>query len=839
MLIKRSGSRAALLLGTALTALAYADGAFAQAANTGSAPGAQALEEVVVTATRQTDTVNRVPLSITAETQKSLDQQGIKSIGDLQATVPALQTYQLTPGVAQVSIRGINNANVGLAAAAGAPTTGFYLDDTPIQKRSVGGGVATNNGTPLPPLFDLERVEVLRGPQGTLYGGSSEGGTVRYITPQPSLTRYSAYARAEVSSTKDGQTSYEGGLAVGGPIIQDKLGFRASIFDRHYGGYLDYVNVNNPNQVDIKDANSRDVRLFRGAITWAMTDRARLTFSYLNSYDRSKDINQGYQESIPQINAGAVCYNTTGLRPGSTALFPGGTPCNAAAPPAGTTYVRPGYTYGPYQLGPYRTLDISGPSPAKTNLQIPALTIDYDFGPMTFKSITSYIYDSTKSVTPDTVSLVGATTANATVGSTPVPVFGLPFLGPAYPYPDLGAGNGHFYGENLRHGFSQEFRFASAGDARPFSWVAGAFYSNTRGDAVYEMYYDLNRESLAAYGLTAFQRFGSNAFLTSAGVLNGFLLPTTANGGLAGGSTAESPISPKFGLQYQLTDRDMLYLTASKGYRAGGINTLLPLAICGPALGLHGLQPTDIPGTYKSDTVWSYEAGGKFRLFNNAVQLNGDVYRIDWNNVQLTRTAGAGCGIPFTVNAGNARSQGFELEGQARPFAGLTLNGAVAYTDAYYTQDAVGVSGGPGTTPIIVATKGQHFETPPWSISVGARYDWRLSAMTNLYARADYRWAAKFSYVGTQIPSNNDYSPDWRYADANNLNLRVGVEYGDFDINAFINNVTDYHKGLTTGGRSGCIDGASCSVYAFYSPLYNVQPFSPPRQIGLQIAYRH
>src|SRR4051812_37410442 len=206
-----------------LCATTGATGAFAQ----GQAAGQ--LEEVVVTATRQADTVNRVPLSITAVTQKTMDQSGVRQLNDLVGAAPALAlTAQNSPSVANIAIRGISDNSLGSA------TTGFYLDDIPLQKRNAGGSF-TGNGTPLPPLFDLERIEVLRGPQGTLFGGSSEGGTIRYITPQPSLSRYSVYAKGEAFNTRRGDASYEAGVAVGGPIVPDKLGFRLSYDDKHTG----------------------------------------------------------------------------------------------------------------------------------------------------------------------------------------------------------------------------------------------------------------------------------------------------------------------------------------------------------------------------------------------------------------------------------------------------------------------------------------------------------------------------------------------------------------------------------------------------------------------------
>ena len=134
-----------------------------------------------------------MPLAVTALTQKSLDQQGVQTFADLQAKVPGLRiTGREASGNATVAIRGIRQQS-GTSA-----TTGFYLDETPLQKRAA-GGFGSQNGTPVPPLFDLERVEVLRGPQGTLFGGGSEGGTIRYIQPTPGLTDYSAYGARAVA----------------------------------------------------------------------------------------------------------------------------------------------------------------------------------------------------------------------------------------------------------------------------------------------------------------------------------------------------------------------------------------------------------------------------------------------------------------------------------------------------------------------------------------------------------------------------------------------------------------------------------------------------------------
>src|SRR5882762_11537553 len=152
------------------------------------------LTEIVVTATRHEESLSKVPISVTALTQEALDVRGVKDFQDVA---------RFSPGV-NIDNAGTNNISIrGIASTGGAGTTGIYLDDTPIQMRAL----AFNPDEALPKSFDIDRIEVLRGPQGTLFGSGSEGGTVRYITTQPSLTKSSIYARAEFSSSQGGDPS--------------------------------------------------------------------------------------------------------------------------------------------------------------------------------------------------------------------------------------------------------------------------------------------------------------------------------------------------------------------------------------------------------------------------------------------------------------------------------------------------------------------------------------------------------------------------------------------------------------------------------------------------------
>ena len=204
--------------------------------------GTSGLEEIVVTATRRAERLQDVPVSATAFNQEKLDVEGLRSIDDLTRLTPGV-TFQRDGTTASgnfndedsdINIRGVDST-------AGTSTVGIYIDDTPIQGRHI----SFTSFNAFPALFDLERVEVLRGPQGTLFGAGSEGGTVRFIQPSPDLHTDSMYMRSELATTHNGGATYELGAALGGPIIDDTLGFRLSASYREDGGWVNHVNYSN------------------------------------------------------------------------------------------------------------------------------------------------------------------------------------------------------------------------------------------------------------------------------------------------------------------------------------------------------------------------------------------------------------------------------------------------------------------------------------------------------------------------------------------------------------------------------------------------------------------
>jgi len=835
-----------------------------------------ALAEVIVTATRQNDAVNRVPLSVTAQTQKALDQQGIQTIADLQATVPGLRLNgKEASGNVTVAIRGIRQQS-GTAA-----TTGFYLDETSLQKRAA-GGFGSQNGTPVPPLFDLERVEVLRGPQGTLFGGGSEGGTIRYIQPAPSLTDYTAYGRAQWLTTKGGDPSYEAGLAVGGPIVEDKLGFRASLFSRKTGGYIDLTDYRN-GQVYDENSNNGDLYMGRVALTWAPSASSKLTLSYLKSKDQTDNLTSSYNLSEPgQLRVAPLCFNIPYILslpvPARAFLTPPAVlPVNPGCNANTGAYVAPGYTVGPFNLKRFQSLAL-GPTPTRTDLEISSADFQWDISEgLQLKSITSYTTDLSRGQSPQnfpiTLFVYPGTAQIVTPGQPTISVPTGSGFNPNITSVPNGLGLGALLETNTnnkRTAFSQEVRLASAAD-RKLSFVAGAYFSNTQatvaqlattsdqgfrqlaGMGVQQRYgvpftgffsniYEYNRDlENAAFGditLRVTDKLRASAGVRVSYISTSFVQSNYGpNGGTSAaaqarvtGQISETPVTPKASLQYFFNPDDLVYLSAAKGFRAGGVNQVLTSAADG-SLAQYSLTTAVLPKTYQSDSVWNYELGGKFRLWEGRAQINAAIYDIEWKNVQTFLFLGDGA----VFNVPDARSRGAELEGQLRPFRPLTLNAAVAYTKAEYTS-TLKIAGGPGSRAgdLFIAKDGQEFAQPAWTVDLGARYDFTVGDFGNGYARVDYRW---FDGYETVARGTGAYSPDSSDVPGQkNLNLRIGLEHKGFDVSLFALNLTDEDEGARTGGRSQCTN-ADCTTYNSYA--YGKTVAAPtPRQVGIQVSYR-
>jgi len=310
------------------------------------------------------------------------------------------------------------------------------------------------------------------------------------------------------------------------------------------------------------------------------------------------------------------------------------------------------------------------------------------------------------------------------------------------------------------------------------------------------------------------------------------LTPSLAKGTQVLGALTDDPVTPKFSAEYTFAPHELVYFTASKGFRAGGINQVITSTGQILLSVLYGLSDTSkLPKFYQSDSVWSYELGGKFGFWEGRGQINLAAYLIDWDNVQVNQSVG---GDAFVVNAPHAESEGVEVETQLRPISPLSLNAAVSYDHAQYTS-TYNVDTGNPNNPIKVVQNGQLFPQPQWTADLGARYDLRFSELYSGYIRADYRWSSSFQIVP---PGNPSYSPDSsNVPETRNLDLRIGLERDTYEINLFATNVTDNREGATTGGRSQCFN-AACTSYNSYG-VYRTTNWGLPRQIGVQLIYRH
>jgi outer membrane receptor protein involved in Fe transport len=795
-----------LLASAALIPLLFALPAAAQtpdapAAAPSNAGSAAAPEEVIVTATRRSQALSKVTESVSAFSAAKMDLLNVKSFADLAKYTPGID---FDPDSNNISIRGIKSD-------AGSATTGIYIDDTPIQLRAL--GLNANNA--LPTVFDLDRVEVLRGPQGTLFGAGSEGGTVRYITPQPSLTDFSGQMHTELSGTEGGGLSFEGGAAVGGPIVQDKVGFRVSGWARRDGGYIDKIDPYN-GQVTEPDANRTNTYVVRGAVTFAPIDNLTITPSY-NFEQRSVNNYQQFWVGLSDRNDGK---------------FIDGTPENM------------------------RDDD---------RFDLVSMKVQYDLDDVQLISNTSYFSRSERtngySGTLYNLSYFQQITSggtdpqgencinNCTAHSVLLKPNGINLPG----FPPYVSQN---FITNKQSNVTEEFRAQSSDKDATVQWVAGVFYAQnmqnsneeindpqlpalTRylwGESMLQAWgmgllpggddYDNNTHAhdrqVALFGdvtVNITDQWKFTAGLRYAWTHFDFRNTNTGaqdlldNGGVpahAKGESDEEPVTPKVSLAYQVTPDDMIYGTIAEGYRIGGASPPLPAAACG------GKFPTQ----YESDTTWSYELGTKDRFLDRKLQVSASAYYIEWNNIQQAIYVPT-CGIQYTTNVGDAVSEGFDLEAQYQVTDELQLSLALGYTEGKYSKTAFDPAGGG-----ILARVGDSLDIVPWTATVGIQYNF-LVGDDSAFVRADYEFSSRRHRPTASEDPQTEYFDAGLHANpaTSLLSLRTGITLANWEFNLFMDNVFNAHPQLSLAHQDS------------FTQLYTAETFRP-RTTGVTASYR-
>jgi outer membrane receptor protein involved in Fe transport len=310
------------------------------------------------------------------------------------------------------------------------------------------------------------------------------------------------------------------------------------------------------------------------------------------------------------------------------------------------------------------------------------------------------------------------------------------------------------------------------------------------------------------------------------------------------GSSENTPITPKYGIQWNIDPDKMFYATYSKGFRAGGVNPQLSAVVCDtPLLAAFGITSNQVPTDFGPDTVWNTEVGGKFSLLGDTLTLNVAGYNIDWQHIQATISA-APCPQSFVVNGGAARSQGVDLQAIYRPTDPLTLSLSAGFTDAYYVDPVNGPIGPAATSAPLPAFKpGDQFDVPPLQINASAQYEYPLGEFGDGFMRLD--WNFQNAYTAGATFGTTGWGGN--YFTRNNprrevFNFRAGLRMDNgVDVNFFINNLFDKNKQLTgfSDGRGSCVTSSpTCATFSTFSPFVT-QTFQTPRVFGVQVNYRN
>lgn len=660
---------------------------FASFAQTSSDSGISGLEEVVVTAQKREQRLQDVPMSVTAIGGKQLEQQGIAQFQDLLRSVPGVSFAGTEPGQSRYAIRGISTE-------ASSPTVGVYLDDISLVS------IFTNfSGAFDPAFFDFERVEVLKGPQGTLYGGSAMGGAIKYVTRRPVFDQTTFDTAAGFSTTRGGDPSYEAEGVANIPLIDGKLALRGGVLYRETGGYIDNVPngttqswtrsatqppapfepVSNStlSTYSADDFNDRELLALRLAAKFAATDDIEIIPAVF--YQRSDKANpDSYFTNLPDF--------TTSYR-----------------------FKQP-------------TVDETG---------VYSITAAVGLGAVDLTSITAY---STRKIGWDR-------DYSLFIGNL-VPAFGVL--------------NSYNTSDTTTKTFTQEVRLSSAPNSGRLQWVAGLFYADQRDqllqtvttvgiddaiglgtDVTYFGDQKTDGEQYAAFGDITYSvlpqldvTVGLRYFEAKATVNGNF--DGLFNGGpsaVDGKKSKDTGFTPKVSLSYRVTDDNLLYTSASKGFRQGGpnrFNTSSPL--CAPDFERLGIDR--VPDSYESDSLWTYEVGSKNQLADRTTTLNAAVYYTKWDEIQQQVNLPT-CGFQFVGNVGAAEVKGAELAIESAVTDWLSLGGTASYTDTEITESAPGVSAQVGQ-PVL--------DTPEWSGNVYGDLNFNIGTELRASLRAEYQY---------------------------------------------------------------------------------------------------
>lgn len=712
---------------------------------------ADQIETIVVTATKRSEDVTKVPVSVTVITGDAIEEQHIINLPDLTRSVPNLSFS----GGAQGGGSGLSNIELrGISSQAGSSTVGVYLDDVSLSVRNL-----YSLGSAEPKFFDIDHIEVLRGPQGTLYGASSMGGTIKFVSNQPNSRVVESSYSADVSSTEHGGVNSVVSGVYNAPMIPGELGLRLGVQAGKISGYIDQVSQQDPTQVIAKGINSETDVTLKAAMKWTPNGQLAVIPSVFYQRVKSDGLDVSH---LTDVSGNPLPANQT---------------------------------------------DQLLREPATDTIVVPSLTISYDTGSSDLTSVTSY-YKRTFDRTQDGQAANSEFLGCCLIGSTPAGLAAAVNNLPSAVYLD-----------NSAKQFSQELRLASKSytdKGNPLVWLVGLYYSDLKTTVTdNEPVFGIN-STFAAFGASPadpnvisggypndfpndnsyfsqrrYSETQTSLFGEATYYLNPALRLTAGARVLHATETldrdgdfyfAAGPqhssftgkyhsVTPKFAVSWDVDADNTLFASAAEGFRLGGANREIPLSLCGEEL-LNVYHLTASPGTFKSDSLWSYEVGNKSTFLDRRLSINASAFIIKWKDIQ--QDVQLACTFDFEGNFGKATSKGVEIEARARVTSNLSFGLFGGTTRATFDEDV----------PSINVTAGAEvLGVPKWNAALTGDFHFAASDNVNAYVRAAGRWVGPSR--GSYDPTNPDYSrPSYTTVDAS-----IGALWQAWDLSLYVKNL--------------------------------------------------
>jgi iron complex outermembrane receptor protein len=717
-LLLSSGLAAALVSTSAMAAQDEAQAGAATASAAATQDTAAAKEDegelIVVTAQKREERLIDVPQSVSVVSGEALENQHAQRLSDYLTKIPSANIVESQAGQSRIVLRGINAGGVGATVAT-------YIDETPF-----GSATSLANGAILTPdldPFDLARVEILRGPQGTLYGANSLGGLVKFVTVEPSPSGFDAAGELGVEDVSNGSTGWWARAAGNVPLSADAA-VRVSGFYRKDPGYIDDPLIGS-------NVNDGETYGGRFSVLVRPTEQLRIRGSILLQNIRSDGTN-------------TVDVDPVTLKP----------------------------VLG--DLEHSRLIE----EPNDVDYRLYNATVDYDFGPVTLVSSTSY----------GTLDQDGVFDASGVYGPILSFIFGTP-LGAAV---DQGMDQKRF---------TQEIRLASNSN-EVIEWTVGGFYTREKNRLSQNLFgidgvdgeriptldglviVDLPSKYREIAGFANATWHISPKFDLTAGARysgNRQSVVQNTDGLLAGGANSFEGRSSDKVFTYSVaptfkpSSNTRIYARIAKGYRPGGPNAVSPLA------------PEGVPRQFGPDTTTNYEVGVKTRTDDGRLSAEISAFLVNWKDIQLLAQVE---GFGVNTNGGSARSKGVEATVDFRPIRNLNLYANGAYVDAYLTKDTPALVGG---------QEGDQLPyNPKWRSTIGAEFEHPLSATVT--GRAGISW----QYTSSRRSDFDAAAGQNKLGDYSKIDAHAGVEVGRFRIDAFARNLTNA-RGIVSVASFGAV----------------------------------